>query len=433
MNRKKIFRHLLFLLCFPLIYPAYGQITAPGSSGIIQTEYTVFPETDNIYIYCSAENDTPTAALQAQTDLAGTKTFLWESYNQLTGSYEFYFSESTDEQQSLISGLQDGGYRVTITLGESEETFRAWVFTNQITATASVSGLGCGSFTLHGEFTAAQLVYYDPSNNAPIEVFQDIKVEWLRGETVVGNLLEQQINNPSAANSEYVLRVFDRFGCSATSAVMVEASGPVAAFTAEPMQGEAPLSVSFINQSVNADPNLYEWFFYRDMDEIKRESETTQQPIDSIMIVDYSENPVFTFESSGTYKVALVAKKSTESQTCTDTAYLDGFIMVDTSFIAVPNVFTPNGDGDNDNFVVQFWSMESIKISILNRWGKRIHFWESNNIRGFEETVTATVWDGRSGGRFASPGVYYYVIEGRGRDNKRRKAHGFFHLFRDKE
>lgn len=433
MNQKRILRFLLFILSFPMILPAHGQITAPESSGSVPTEYTSFPGTDNIFIYCAGENESSTAALQAETTLAGTKTFLWETYNTATGSYEFYFSESTDEQHSLISGLQDGGYRVTITQGASEVTYRAWVLTNQLTAAASISGAGCESFTLHGEYTSAQLIYYDPSSNAPLEVFQDIKVEWLRGETVVSSLLEQQINNPPSENSEYVLRVFDRFGCEATAAVLYEATGPVAAFTAEPMQGEAPLTVSFINQSVNADPNLYEWFFYRDMDDIKREAENTQQPIDSIMIVDYNENPVFTFESSGTYKVALVAKKSSEFQTCTDTAYLDGFVRVDTSFIAVPNVFTPNGDGDNDNFIVQFWSMESIKISIFNRWGKRIHFWESNNVRGFEETVTATVWDGRSGGRYATPGVYYYVIEGRGRDNKRRKAHGFFHLFREKD
>jgi gliding motility-associated-like protein len=94
------------------------------------------------------------------------------------------------------------------------------------------------------------------------------------------------------------------------------------------------------------------------------------------------------------------------------------FIKVDTSFVAVPNVFTPDGDGTNDEFVVKFWSMESLNISIFNRWGKRIHFWESNNVRGFEESYTSAVWDGTIGGRHASPGVYYYIVEGRGRDNK---------------
>lgn len=433
MNNKKIFSLIFFLLCMTVFFRAGGQIIAPDATGTVETEYTTFSETDNIFVFCAGEDGSTVASLQAETNLTGTKTFLWELYNPETGNYEFYFSESTEVQQSVVSGLEDGGYRVTITLGEAEEVHRAWVFNKQLTASASVSGSGCEAFTLQGEFNADTPVYFDPASNAPLELFSDINVEWLQGETVVGRVLELPIANPPAGTTEYVLRVYDQFGCEATASVVTEGGGPVAAFSASPMQGEAPLTVTFTNQSVNADPDLYEWFFYRDIDEIKRESETSQQPVDSIMIVDYNQNPVFTFESSGTYKVALVAKKTSESQTCTDTAYLDGFVRVDTSFIAVPNVFTPNGDGDNDNFIVQFWSMESIKISIFNRWGKRIHFWESNNVRGFDETYTATVWDGRSGGRFATPGVYYYVVEGRGRDNKTRKAHGFFHLFRGKD
>jgi gliding motility-associated-like protein len=418
---------LLFLVNLPSVN---AQITAPGASASVVTQYTVFPEADNIYIFCTQNQETAAGSLQVQTALAGTKTFLWEKYNSATAGFEFYQSESTDEQQSVISGLEDGGYRVTITQGETVQVYRAWVFNNWITASAAITDSNCESFTLEGNFTAAPMVYNDLANNAELEVFKDIQIEWLTDQAIVSGLLITDITNPPTRNTEYTLRVYDRFGCETTASVLYESIAVRARFTAEPMQGEAPLTVTFNNLSENADPNQYEWFFYRNLDDIKREAETTQQPIDSIMTIAYDQNPVFTYENSGTYKVKLVAKKTTEFQTCTDTAYLDGFIVVDTSFVAVPNVFTPNGDGTNDLFIVKFWSMQSIKISIFNRWGKRIHFWENNNIRGFEETYTATVWDGRLGNRFASPGVYYYIVEGRGRDNKIRKAHGFFHLFR---
>jgi gliding motility-associated-like protein len=131
--------------------------------------------------------------------------------------------------------------------------------------------------------------------------------------------------------------------------------------------------------------------------------------------------------------VKLVSKKITGSKVCVDTTYLKDYIVVDTSFIAVPNVFTPNGDGTNDEFVVKFWSMQSIEIDIFNRWGKRVHHWQSGDVRGFENTWTETVWDGRLGGRYASPGVYYYTVTGEGRDGEKRRKHGFVHLFRDKE
>jgi gliding motility-associated-like protein len=113
---------------------------------------------------------------------------------------------------------------------------------------------------------------------------------------------------------------------------------------------------------------------------------------------------------------------------------MEDYIVVDTSFIAVPNVFTPNGDGVNDEFVVQFWSMQSIEISIFNRWGKRVHYWKSGDVRGFDDAYIETVWDGRiMGGRYASPGVYYYDVVGYGRDGEKRKKHGFVHLFRNKD
>ena len=76
--------------------------------------------------------------------------------------------------------------------------------------------------------------------------------------------------------------------------------------------------------------------------------------------------------------------------------------------------------------------MKSIKITIFNRWGKVLHVWENNNVPGFTKAVEESVWDGKVGGRMATPGVYYYVAEGRGRDGVRRKASGFFHLFREK-
>lgn len=430
---KNTTRLLVFILCILVYFNVNGQLTAPGSSAAVPTQYPSFPVADNIYVFCAAEEGGQPATLQVQTALPGTKTFLWEKYNPANATFEFIFSESSEELQSVLPGLEDGGYRVTVRQGEAEDIHRAWVFNNFLTAGATVSESECESFTLQGEFNSKPLVYYDLANNTQIDLFKDIRIEWLRGGTVIGGVLEQEVFNPPAEDTEYMLRVFDRFGCEATASVMYEAISPRAAFTANPMQGEAPLTVTFNNLSVNADPNLFEWFIYRDLDEIKRESENTQQPVDSIMDIREVQNLEYTFNNSGTYKVKLVAKRSSEFQTCTDTAYLDGFIRVDTSFIAVPNVFTPNGDGDNDLFVVKFWSMQSIKISIFNRWGKRIHFWENNNVLGFNESFSAAVWDGRVGGRFASPGVYYYVVEGQGRDNKTRNANGFFHLFRGKD
>ena len=409
---------------------AQAQITAPGASGSEATSYPAFSETDSIYIFCSENGAGEPGSLQALTLVQGTKTFIWERYNPQISEFESYSSEITENQQSLITGLEDGCYRVTISQGETSTIYRAWVLTDQISATANVTDSNCESFALGGSFTTSPMNYYDLADNTQLELSRNIKVEWKEGEVTIASVISPRIFDPPYKDTDYTLRVYDQFGCETSTAVKYLSVVTKADFTVDPQEGEAPLDVNFTNQSQNGDQ--FEWFFFRDLDEIKEESEDSNQPIDSIMVVAYDQNPVYTYENSGLYQVKLVSKNITDTLTCIDTTYLEDYIVVDTSFIAVPNVFTPNGDGTNDVFAVQFWSMKSIKIQIYNRWGKRIHFWKSNDVRGFEDTYTETVWDGRLAGRFASPGVYYYVVEGMGRDDKKRKTHGFFHLFRDK-
>lgn len=432
--KTKSYTYLIFFALFSLIAPfASGQISAPGATGTAQTEYPVFNETDNIYVFCVASETEQVATLQATTSLEGTKTFLWEQYNDQTGEFERYFSESTEATQSEISGLEDGGYRLTITQGETTEIYRAWVFNNWFTASANVIESNCESFKLDGSFISSGMRYYDLADNSELDVFKDVKVEWKEDEVIISRVQTTEIFNPPAEDTDYTLRVYDRFGCETNVNVTYESIVVKADFTAEPMSGEAPLTVNFTNLSENADPDQYEWFFFRNLDDIKRDSENSSQPVDSIEVVAYDQNPVYTYENTGSYNVKLVAKNVSEFNTCVDTAYIEEMIIVDSSYVSVPNVFTPNGDGTNDVFAVKYWSMQSIKISIFNRWGKRIHFWENNDVQGFEGTYTEAVWDGRIGGRYASPGVYYYVVEGMGRDGKRRPAHGFFHLFREKD
>ena len=61
-------------------------------------------------------------------------------------------------------------------------------------------------------------------------------------------------------------------------------------------------------------------------------------------------------------------------------------IVVETSLVDVPNVFTPNGDGNNDEFVVFTQSLKSMNIRIYNRWGGLVHSWKYSNIRESDYT-----------------------------------------------
>ena len=433
--KNKAFLILYFFVSILLIPQlSHGQISAPGASGSDKTNYPVFNETDSIFVFCTQAEGTSAGVLRANTELTGTKTFLWEKYNPATSVFDFHYSESTAAQFSDISGLNDGCYRVTITQAGTSVVDRAWVFNDWFTSGATITESTCDWFKLTGEYTTGEFKYYDLSSNAELLVNKNIRVEWSTGSETVAAVLNPQIYNPPAKDTDYTFRIYDKFSCQSTSTVTYVSIVTKAAFSIDKQSGEAPLIVTFTNNSENGTPGAYEWFFFYDLDWIKENSADFDSPEDSIDFIAVDQNPVWTFENSGTYMVKLVSKKISQNSVCVDTVYLADYIVADTSFIAVPNVFTPNGDGTNDEFVVKFWSMQSLEIDIFNRWGKRIHSWQSGDVRGFEGTWTETVWNGRlMGGRYASPGVYYYNVVGEGRDGEKRRAHGFFHLFRDKD
>lgn len=68
----------------------------------------------------------------------------------------------------------------------------------------------------------------------------------------------------------------------------------------------------------------------------------------------------------------------------------------------IPNVFTPNHDGINDEFKVESHNATITYMAIYNRWGAVVY--SSNEIN--------PSWDGYFAEKEASPGVYVYIIKG---------------------
>jgi gliding motility-associated-like protein len=66
----------------------------------------------------------------------------------------------------------------------------------------------------------------------------------------------------------------------------------------------------------------------------------------------------------------------------------------------IPNVFTPNNDGLNDVFFVDFKNARTFKVEIFNRWGERV----------FESDSKTFAWKGDFNGQLVPAGVYFYVI-----------------------
>ena len=72
------------------------------------------------------------------------------------------------------------------------------------------------------------------------------------------------------------------------------------------------------------------------------------------------------------------------------------------STFAVPNAFTPNGDGINDCFRVQYWGVvKSFELSVFDRWGNKVFYTQN----------PSDCWDGTFHGIAQPSGGYVYQIK----------------------
>ncbi len=98
-------------------------------------------------------------------------------------------------------------------------------------------------------------------------------------------------------------------------------------------------------------------------------------------------------EETTTYTVV-----GTDEYGCKDSATVKVEI-IECDF-TIPNVFTPNSDGKNDIFFLDYKGNKKYDLKIYNRWGKAI----------FESTRKDYFWDGTINGKPAASGTYFYIL-----------------------
>ena len=70
--------------------------------------------------------------------------------------------------------------------------------------------------------------------------------------------------------------------------------------------------------------------------------------------------------------------------------------------LQVPNAFSPNGDGYNDEFCLQGWNycISQFQITVFDRWGEKV----------FQSSDPSFCWDGTYRGKQLDPAVFVYYI-----------------------
>lgn len=131
----------------------------------------------------------------------------------------------------------------------------------------------------------------------------------------------------------------------------------------------------------------------------------------------------YDFKESGRYTIRLslrdtICQRYLEKDTVLE-IFADGYSP------DIPNVFTPNGDGLNDEFglpdYIPHGYYKSFAMKIYNRWGSLL----------YETTDINALWDGTMDGNAMAEGVYFYTLyitDGCGMENE---YNGFVHLMKN--
>lgn len=161
------------------------------------------------------------------------------------------------------------------------------------------------------------------------------------------------------------------------------------------LSGSAPLNIELINYASPA-AFFYNWCISNDKE------------FNNCYINTSTKDFRYTFDTHGTYYLKSEITNSQMSEDSLKNCMVTNTIIVEVlnSKLDVPNVFSPNGDGVNDEFKVAYQSLTTFRARVYSIHGRLLHEW----------TDPAKGWDGTIGGNPAAEGTYYYVIEATGDD-----------------
>ena len=224
-----------------------------------------------------------------------------------------------------------------------------------------------------------------------------VKWNWYFGDGKTDTLKNPLHYFPSVGTYTNVLVVQSKDNCiDSVEKKLTIAKGPQANFTSSAEVANVKQTVQFTDKSVDA--TVWLWNF-------------GDASIDSLSTL---QHPTHTYLTTGHFKVCLSAG---DKNGCRDTICKTEIITLP---IGIPNAFSPNGDGQNDSFMIYGGPFKEVQLKIFNNWGELI----------FQSDKQSVGWDGTIKGVEQPAGVYVYTIYCVSEDDQEHKLSGNVTLLR---
>ena len=422
---------------------------------------------DSTFIFTYYSTNLNPITLKAKNTDNNAADFKWYRFvNSSQAIDPTPFREDYSVAESVVPVLE-GGYMVVVSNPEMVDTFRTWVFYD-IMGIDSISHVqNCDFMQLTANVYANRdnffsYDYYDfcDLNNVVSRfITNTFTVEWGSSTDIYAGLpnmpiswkirtgsLFTRISPTPLIDAKYSAKITNVFGNTSeiVETNIIPAMGTYAAFDVlildglgiyaptTNLRGEALMKLRLDNKSVNA--NKFEWIGWNDQTINFLRTDTLWTYNTEHILNEFEYTP-------GQYPIKLTAENTQTG--CRHSTYSlnsdrerSDIIVEKSSFnpASLPNVFTPNGDGNNDFFIfvngMEPVSMRTMDIQIMSRNGSLVYKYKGS----------VSSWEGWNGkingnGSDCSSGVYYYVISGEGWDDKSysgKSYTGVLHLFRGK-
>jgi gliding motility-associated-like protein len=403
-------RYFFLIIAILLTATSKAQLTAPGMSAVRYTSYTSSSDKDPVFIYCNSSGSQKGTLNAVSPRGVGPFNYSWYKWSDITKSFSLFLKTESGVSASSSKDLDEGGYKITVS-GGFDTNLVGWIFIDKPYSFAELQNRTCDYVALRGKAVVDTFFYKNPANGAPVRLPNGVSFLWTSDPAssipFADLRIDPQTFDPPLVDVAYNLHVSDSFGCISESSFFYESIHVKADFSVDPNKGEAPLEVSFTDKSIRG--LKYKWEF----------GDTTTSKLQN-------PDPHIYFKP-GEYPVKLTIESVLH---CIDSMRFDK-IVVDPSKLDIPNVFTPDGDGLNDYFIVESQSLRYINVEVFSRSGRRVYsfFGDGEKLREWKG------WDGNvnSSSMKATPGVYYYIISAYGWDDidyNSKEQRGFVYLYR---